>query len=221
MNLKLIYPQPLRVLIRENLPWIALGVALSLMIWAISGGGLDVHWINAQQLVAKKLVFLAAVLAVIAVRLCYTFLYRASYRYEVFRGRLHIVRGVLLKEEALLPLMPMTELYIRRNWLDLLFGLANLHIAVALERASKIAEIRGLRFRDAVQLRENILDLIEAEQKRVAADASSADQATLVPSLENVEEWDHRPVPTGMPASRRIAMQLATLELGRPNSHPS
>ena len=165
MNLKLLYPQPLRLLIRDSFSWVVLAAALLALIWAVSHGTIGVAGLNADQLVAKKVIFLLGVIAVIAARFCYTFLYRRSYKYGIVRGRLHIVRGVILKEEALLPLMPLTELYLRRNWLDLIFGLANLHIAVALERAAKIAEIRGLRAQDAVQLREHILDLIEAEQR--------------------------------------------------------
>ena len=165
MNLKLLYPQPLRLLIRDSFAWVVLAAALFALIWAVLHGTIDLGGLNADQLIAKKLIFLLGVVAVIIARFCYTFLYRRSYKYGIVRGRLHIVRGVVLKEEALLPLMPLTELYLRRNWLDLLFGLSNLHIAVALERAAKIAEIRGLRAPDAVQLREHILDLIEAEQR--------------------------------------------------------
>ena len=162
MNLKLLYPQPLRLLVRDSFSWVTLAVVQLTLIWSLSEGWVGAWGFGAEQLVVKKIIFLAAVVGVISVRFCYTFLYRAAYRYEITRGRLRIVRGVLLKEEALLPLMPMTEIYIRRNWLDLLFGLANIHVAVALERAAKIGEIRGLRLRDAHRLREHILDLIEA-----------------------------------------------------------
>lgn len=161
MNLKSIYPQPLRVIVRDSFSWVLLAAVQVWLIWSLSEGWISEWGFGTEQLIAKKILFLAAVLAVISIRFCYTYLYRAAYRYEITRGRLRIVRGVLVKEEALLPLMPMTEFYIRRNWLDLLFGLANIHVAVALERAVRIGEIRGLRLRDAHRLREHLLDLIE------------------------------------------------------------
>lgn len=181
MNLKLLYPQPLRLLIRDSFSWVVLAAALVVSIWALSDGAVSVGGLNVEQLVAKKMIFLLGVAAVLLVRCCYTFLYRSSYRYEIVRGRLRIVRGVLLQEEAMLPLMPLTELYIRRSWLDYFFGLANLHIAVALERAARIGEIRGLRARDAIQLREHILDLIEAAQRPEPRTDSSEKLHPLLP----------------------------------------
>jgi hypothetical protein len=99
------------------------------------------------------------------VRIGYALWYRRCYQYRIERGRLLISRGVIQKEEALLPLMPLTELYIRRSWVDLLFGLSNVYIAVILERAQKIGEVRGLRHKDALRVRDEILRVIEVQQQ--------------------------------------------------------
>lgn len=165
MNLKQLYPQPRRVILRDSFWWLALGAALTLAIVSLMDGATLPALLDAELLMLKKSALLTGVIGVLIVRMTYGLLYRATYQYRIERGRLQIIRGVILKEEALLPLMPLTELYVKRSWLDLFFGLSNVYAAVILERAQKIGEIRGLRHRDALKVRDEILRVIESQQQ--------------------------------------------------------
>jgi membrane protein YdbS with pleckstrin-like domain len=164
MNLKNQYPQPRRVVLRDSFWWLVTGAALALAIVFLLDGSTRLGPNDVELLMFKKSVLLAGVVAVLIVRMSYDLLFRWTYQYGIERGRLQIRRGVVLKEEALLPLMPLTELYVKRSWLDLLFGLSNVYVAVILERAQKIGEIRGLRHKDAQKVRDEILRVIELQQ---------------------------------------------------------
>ena len=168
MNLKAMYPQPRRVILRDTLSWFLLSVTLVVFIAQLRDGLTIPGFIDRDLLILKKSALLVGVLLVLAARMIYGFLHRATYQYRIHRGRLQITRGVVVREEALLPLMPLTELYIKRSWIDLLFGLSNVYIAVILERAQRIGEIRGLRHRDALRVRDEILHVIEEQQQALA-----------------------------------------------------
>jgi len=177
MNLKQLYPQPSRVVIRDTFWWLLLGVVLAFVIATLRGdvvlpGGLD-----REALILKKSALLFAVVIVIAGRITYGILYRATYQYSIHRGRLQIVRGVVVKEEALLPLLPITELYVKRGLIDLLFGLSSVYVAVILERAQRIGEIRGLRHGDAQRVRDEILRVMEQQREPLAAQPSRLNAA--------------------------------------------
>lgn len=165
IELKTRFPQPLRVVIRQNFWWFFFASLLALLIFAAWDGVALPDFLDSELLLAKKAILLMGILMVLFVRVGYGLLYRATYQYRIERGRLKIRRGAFLKEEASLPLVPLTELYLRRNWLDFLFGLTNVYIAVILERAQRIGEIRGLKTHDAREVKNIILGVIEGQGK--------------------------------------------------------
>ena len=169
-NLKHSYPLPLRMVIRESFWWIVIGAALAALLLLFNYT--EAHFsgfINIQEVAFKKAALLLGVVLVLLGRISYGLVYRATYSYSINRGRLTIGRGILFREEASLALIPLTEIYIKRSWIDMLFGLSNVYIAVVLERSQKIGEIRGLRKEHAQRIRDLILDEIESSQFKTAS----------------------------------------------------
>lgn len=168
MELKALYPQSLRAVVRENFWWYVAGFLLAAALILTTSQVLVLDFVDQELLIIKKWILLVGVAVVLVGRTIYSLLFRATFQYGIHQGRLNIVRGILLKEEALLPLMPLTELYVRRSWLDMLFGLSNIYIAVILERAKQIGEIKGLKTKDAHGLRDAILVAIDQNQNAQA-----------------------------------------------------
>lgn len=95
---------------------------------------------------------------VVIVKLTYHELYRMTFGYEIDGLRLNLSRGIMLPVKGSLPLSPVTEVYVRRDALDVLLGLANLQIVVPLEATKRFALVEGLRYKDAVAFQTYMAD---------------------------------------------------------------
>lgn len=170
------YPLALRYIFRESIWWcVGLSVILLLLFIGVSSSAfidtvMDPEVFRIVQ--QKKAVIALGVGAVLIVKLFYSFLIRATYRYCLEGKRLRISRGLLFREEASLPLLPLTELYIRYNLWDMIFGLRNLYIALPAERVAKIAELRGLSTRTAVELQRYLTRVIASVSENPNSDIS-------------------------------------------------
>jgi membrane protein YdbS with pleckstrin-like domain len=91
---------------------------------------------------------------IVAAKILYHELYRMRFNYEIEGFRLNIRRGIIIPEHASLPLLQMGEVYVRRDSLDLLLGLADVHIVVPLDATKRMALIEGLRLKTAYQFQD-------------------------------------------------------------------
>jgi membrane protein YdbS with pleckstrin-like domain len=161
------FKTPIRAIFRENF-WLIGGVCLFIVFGALLGNE-DLHqeelgwYLNLNIVIFKNKLVLLVLTAILCCKLSYAFLYRQTFRYYLEGNRLKISRGILFREEASLPLIPLTEIYIKRNLLDTIFNLSNLYVALAAERVRGIAEIRGLDGDQAPHVRSAILQVIERQ----------------------------------------------------------
>ncbi len=191
VDLKKKYPIANRFVLRASFWWMLICVGSAAVLWL-----LYLHYLSSEQvpllasdLALKKLVIVAGTLVVFLVRTVYLLLFRWTYAYALHNKRLIVSRGVILREEASIPLTLLTELYLKRSWLDLLFGLNNLYIASPLERIKQIALIEGLSSATARALKSYLVgQLPVAAQSPVSSQSpsestSAADfEKTLEPS---------------------------------------
>lgn len=90
----------------------------------------------------------------IAVKYIMAEAYRQCFYYGTEGFRLVISRGVMLKQRGSLPLLPVSEIYVQRNLLDMLLGLANVDVYTPMDQTRKFARVECLRTADANHLQD-------------------------------------------------------------------
>lgn len=162
INLSERFPVSWRYVIRKSWFWImafgltGLGYIVLIALEQVEdprGRGAEVLTV---LLLEKKSILLVGLGLVLFFRLGYSILYRMTLRYSIANNRLRVRRGVVLREEASLPLLPLTELFLKPSLPDLILGLRNLYISTPLERVARFANIEGLRTEDARRLKSFI-----------------------------------------------------------------
>lgn len=95
----------------------------------------------------------------------YKFLYfkiaSKLYRCGIEGEHLVFSRGILFKERAAYPLSRITDVFIDRSFLDVLFGLYNLQISTPTSASSQIARVAGLTKVQAIKLQEILLSYLD------------------------------------------------------------
>jgi uncharacterized membrane protein YdbT with pleckstrin-like domain len=198
LDLKQRFPRPWRFIVRENLHWL---IVISILIigitflyhsaWAATNLP-DALMLGLAKLKGKTAIVL--VLTILFARLTYSFVDLYSMQYQLRGSRIYIRRGVFRKEESLLPLVQMTEVYVRKSLLDRLMGLANLYIASPVGK-SVIGEIRGLTARDAEWLAVLVTQAIDrlTNNSKLAVEVDEpADIPAKFEPLNEGETYDTR-----------------------------
>lgn len=170
IDLKQKYPIANRFVLRRSFWWLLICVGTAVMLWLayVHYFSLEQVPLTASDLALKKIVVIAGTFAVFLVRTAYLLLFRWTYVYALNNNRLIVSRGVILREEASIPLTNLTELYLKRSWLDFLFGLNNLYIASPLERIQRIALIEGLSSGTARALKSYLAGRLQSAIKSPA-----------------------------------------------------
>ena len=95
----------------------------------------------------------SSVLALLVIAMVWKMLYEMAHlmalEYENDGFRLVIRRGILYKKEASLPLLPVSEIYLERDFLDLLFGTYDLNVATPVGGSRALGAIHGLNKKNA------------------------------------------------------------------------
>lgn len=95
----------------------------------------------------------------------YYSLKRASYYYGIDDSQLIFVRGILVKERGYFQLSRITEVYVDRSIVDLLFGLYSLHVSTPTAQSDKFARIEGLTESSAFALQSHLSILLEQKNQ--------------------------------------------------------
>ena len=147
VNLKMMFPVSFRYSLQQSVMLIAiLAVALAASVKFIGLGGVVYPSTPAEILVAGCVHFLVLILVL---KIVHEELKRHALQYETDGFRLVITRGILFKNEGSLPLLPVTEIFVKRDFLDFLFGLYELHVATPVNAARAFGLIEGLKYKDA------------------------------------------------------------------------
>ncbi len=132
-------------------------VGLLLLSMALSSANFEALSEFHNALVLKKL-FIASVFILVALgRLLYEYLHWRGYDYFIDGARLHIESGVLIRREASVPILNLSEFYINRNWADLIFGTRDLIMKTALGEGQEVARIESMKEKDAQMLKKFLI----------------------------------------------------------------
>lgn len=91
----------------------------------------------------------------------YYFLKRRSYFYGIEEGQLVIARGIIIRERGYFQLSRITEVYLDRSFIDVIFGLYTLRISTPTVVSDKFARIDGLNEESALALQHHISLILE------------------------------------------------------------
>lgn len=91
----------------------------------------------------------------------YYYIKRRTYYYGIEEGQLVIARGIILRERGYFQLSRITEVYLDRSFIDVLFGLYTLHISTPTAVSDKFARIDGLNEETALSLQQHLSLILE------------------------------------------------------------
>lgn len=159
-DLKEIFPQPSRIILRRSLVWILVYI---LFAWGVFFSLSDVAP-NRNQLSQFTYLFgfyLIAIGAIVCIgKVIYEIAYHNLYLYKIEDGNLIVSEGIFLKERGMYPISAIRDVYLERNFLDLVFGLYNLHITNLSSESHHFGDIKGLAPEDAVGFQNYLKELI-------------------------------------------------------------
>ena len=157
------FPVSQRRIAKRVLPWVLLAIALN---WAVISfvssldGSISGSFLETTQSVALLLLFVSIVTCI--GKFVYEELYQTRYRYAIEAGHLVICKGLFLKERGSFPLSRITEVYLDRSWLDLIFGIYVLHVSTPTNHSDEFARIVGLTQKNAMGLQEIITSSVDS-----------------------------------------------------------
>ena len=103
--------------------------------------------------------FVVGIPAVILItRMLYWEFYRFRFSAKIDGFRIFVVKGVSFREYGSLPILPVSEIYIRRKPADFFFGMADVHITTCLDKTDRFACIEGLPMQHAEALQQFLSD---------------------------------------------------------------
>jgi uncharacterized membrane protein YdbT with pleckstrin-like domain len=129
---------------------------------------------DAQYMVVR-LSFLAFV-----IQYLYWEIWRRHVTYRVDGSRLLISKGLWVKVQGSLPLSPLTEIYVKRSFRDILFGLAQLRVVAPMDPSHDFGNIEGLSLGSARALQQILTEELHGEM------------------------WEPRPMPPSARSRRRV-----------------
>lgn len=154
-DLKGIFPISGRYTFRRSLALVSAFIALILVALVSAVKGLfGAATINALW----SGVLLVAV--ALTLRCIYLELYRRSFYYGLDGYRLVISRGIVLKDKGSLPLLPVTEIYVKRGVIDMILGLSHLEVYTPIGATKQFARIECLTAESAELLQRELGDLL-------------------------------------------------------------
>jgi len=146
--------------LRKSGLWLCLAAAAALAWFLLQ------RFAAAQSLLAAPNIGLyaaAAALLPLLLSLTYHELYRLTYSAKIDGFRLVISRGVFFRERGSLPILPLSEIYIRRSFFDILLGLANVQVLTALDKTERFAAVEGLPAAHAEALQQFLSDQLSRQ----------------------------------------------------------
>jgi len=166
MKLDKSYPISYRVVLKQTFPWIVGFLVFSSLLF--------MAYLNLNSFVsdAKTLGYfhyaLIGALEVSAVcllcKLAYEILHRVTYHYSIQGKQLVISKGIILRSRGAFPLARITDVYLDRDFGDLILNLYSLHLSTPTIYSGQFARIDGLSRSVATSLQSYLSILLEGSQ---------------------------------------------------------
>lgn len=144
------FPIEISYSLKKSLPYLIACIAL----WVFYLTAYDFVGGVGEETFMQSFLFLVTRLSIVAfaLRLIYAELYRRSFTMTLEGYRLLITRGIVIKTQGSLPLLPVTEIYVRQDPLDVIFGHYQVHVLAAIDPTHEFGMIEGLSFEHATEL---------------------------------------------------------------------
>lgn len=171
INLRRHYPNSIRLAFMRSFHWIVAFIILVVILMAVDTivPTRSVGVTNDVFIVLGTLVFGLAIILV-AGKLIYETLYFIMFSYRVENQQLLVSKGVVWRSNATFPLFRLTDVYVERNPLELLFFISTLQITTAASTAdgATVGGIEGLPYSTAIALQNFITELAASVQPEVS-----------------------------------------------------
>lgn len=133
--------------------------------------------------VAETSIFTISTIMGVSLLLSMTYYYlkRKTYFYGIEEGQLVIARGIIIRERGYFQLSRITEVYLDRSFIDVIFGLYTLRISTPTAVSDKFARIDGLSEDNALSLQHHISLILEENYGSEVKDTRYSVK-TLIPS---------------------------------------
>ncbi len=172
IDLKKRFPVSRWLVVKEMFPWLAGFTALFILYsWSFdtSTGAQNqlaskVSFTSKYQefFVVDQLILYGTAIFVLTIVGIYYELQRYFFQYRIEGFRIILRKGIILRDEGSLPLLPIAEVFSRRGVLDFILGLYQVNIAVPVNSINSFACIDGLNKKNASLL----IDFISAQLSR-------------------------------------------------------
>jgi membrane protein YdbS with pleckstrin-like domain len=170
------YPIALRFSIRKSYGWAVLAIlSLCSFIWFHGVSGLSE--MDETMTRIHFTVFRVAIIALM-ISIGYWELYRRNFSYRIEGFRLLIERGILFKVYASVPLLPVADILVRRNFADILFGVYNVSLLIPVNAGDHLCTIPGLTRDASFGLREYLAQQLNNQVFIADAALKSAEAPT-------------------------------------------
>ncbi len=172
INLKETFPQSFRLILRKIFLWymiyLAFTIRILLRIPAVGPESAGYSFNNFTYLLCIGVIVVGGIICLL--KLIYEIVYRSSYHYSIEDSNLVITEGVFLKQRGLFPITSIRDVYLDRKFLDLIFGLYNLHVSNANIESHTYGDVKGLSPEAAVGFQDYLKKLtvvVNPENKKV------------------------------------------------------
>jgi len=120
-------------------------------------------------MVIDDMIMIAAITFVIflavTLNILYHYIYYKMYYFNIKEDVLVIRKGVFMPDEISIPYNRIQDIYVDRDLFDLVLGLYDLHVSSATLESAVDAHIDGVTHKNAVKLKEMILDKVSKSSK--------------------------------------------------------
>lgn len=173
LTLRQLVPIRKRKILKKSLGRIVILAIPSLIALVLYFAGLDAlrsgeNGAPGDYILAKETVLTSVVVGFFSVLVFYNpfweALYFVTYHYDMDEKNVVIRKGVIAKREITLPFAKITDVYVDRDILDVIFSLYDVHISTPTVESGKFAHIDGVDRAGAKKLRQLILDRVNVEE---------------------------------------------------------
>lgn len=162
VDLRKYFPISRRYAFRKSLSWFCALLAVVVGYRLLQGN--EHLFGSAAETLREHRVLIFSLFAIgLFLKYIYSEVYRRTFFYGTEGFRMVISRGIVLKDIGSLPLLPVSEIYVRRSLIDMLLGLYNVDVYTPMDQSRKFARIESLNRKTALALQAFLGDVLTTQ----------------------------------------------------------
>ena len=157
-DLKQQFPISKRYWLKKTFAWLIFGIVfLFASYWLFKSR----NYYNPRELSFNLILINLAGLFIFLIKLIYNILYDYTLRYRIEDYSFMISKGVILKQQGVIPFQQVTDLFIKRDYLDFIFGLYSFEVHSASDHENELSIIKGFCKKNADALRRSMRQALD------------------------------------------------------------